>query len=167
MHSSTKHISFGCCWRHQATDNKLTFIQVMALCHLATSHCMCQCWQRSLMPCVASPGCNECYNSLAPGKFVWNLRQVIFITRLQWVNSLAPGKFAWNFRQVIFKHILAIDDWGISCEIALIWMSLNFIDDQSTFVQVMVWCHQATSHYLQCWPISLSPYDITRPQWVK
>ena len=32
----------------------------------------------------------------------------------------------------------------------------------------MAWCHQATSHYLsQCWPTSLSPYDITRPQWVK
>ena len=31
----------------------------------------------------------------------------------------------------------------------------------------MAWCRQATSHYLsQCWPWSLSPYDITRPQWV-
>ena len=30
----------------------------------------------------------------------------------------------------------------------------------------MAWCRQATSHYLsQCWPISLSPYDVTRPQW--
>ena len=32
----------------------------------------------------------------------------------------------------------------------------------------MAWCHQATSHCLsQCWPRSLSPYDIARPQWVK
>ena len=32
----------------------------------------------------------------------------------------------------------------------------------------MAWCRQATSHYLsQCWPRSLSPYDVTRPQWVK
>ena len=31
----------------------------------------------------------------------------------------------------------------------------------------MAWCHQATSHYLsQCWPRSLSPYDVTRPQWI-
>ena len=82
-------------------------------------------------------------------------------------NSLAPGKFAWNFRQVIFKQILVIDDWGISCEIALIWMSLDFTDDQSTLVQVMAWCRQATSHYLsQCWPRSLSLHGITRPQWV-
>ena len=31
----------------------------------------------------------------------------------------------------------------------------------------MAWCHQATSHYLsQCWPRSLSSYDVTRPQWI-
>ena len=60
-----------------------------------------------------------------------------------------------------------IDSWGISCEITLIWMPLEFTDDQSTLVQVMAWCHQATSHYLsQCWHRSLSPYDITRPQWI-
>ena len=46
-----------------------------------------------------------------------------------------------------------IDGWGISSEIALIWMSLDFTDDQSTLVQVMAWCRQATSHYLsQCRP---------------
>ena len=79
-----------------------------------------------------------------------------------------PEKFEWNFRHVIFKQILLIDGWGISSEVALLWMSLDFINDQSTLVQVVAWCHQATSHYLsQCWPRSLSPYDITRPQWVK
>ena len=65
----------------------------------------------------------------------------------------------------MFKQILAIDGWGISHEIALIWMSLDFTDDQSTLVQVMAWCHQATSHYLsQCWPRSLWPYGVTRRQ---
>ena len=30
------------------------------------------------------------------------------------------------------------------------------IDGKSTLVQVMAWCHQATSHYLsQCWPTSV------------
>ena len=49
----------------------------------------------------------------------------------------------------------------------IIWMSLDFIDDQSTLVWVMAWCRQATSHYLsQSWPRSLSPYGVTRPQWV-
>ena len=85
-----------------------------------------------------------------------------------WFNSLAPGKFEWNFRHVILKQILVIDGWGISCEIALVWMSLDFSDEQSTLVQVMAWCRQATSHYLsQCWPRSLSPYGVTRPQRVQ
>ena len=84
------------------------------------------------------------------------------------LNSLAPGQFEWNFRHVIFKQILMIDDWGISCEIALTWMPLDFTDDQSTLVQVMAWCRQATSHYLsQCWPRSQLPNGVTRPQWVK
>ena len=39
---------------------------------------------------------------------------------------------------------------------------------KSTLVQVMAWCRQASSHYLnQCWSRSLSPNDIiTRPQCV-
>ena len=46
-------------------------------------------------------------------------------------------------------------------------MLQNLSDDKSTLVQVMAWCHQATSHYLnQCWPRSPTPYGITRPQWV-
>ena len=83
------------------------------------------------------------------------------------LNSLAPGKFEWHLRYVIFKWILVIDGWGISCEVALIWMSLDFTDDPSTLLQVMAWCRQATSHYLsQCWPRSLSSNGITRPQCV-
>ena len=50
------------------------------------------------------------------------------------INLLAPGRFEWNFRHVIFKQILVIDGWGISCEIDLLWMSLDFTDDQSTWV---------------------------------
>ena len=58
--------------------------------------------------------------------------------------------------------------WGISSEIALRWMPLDLIDDKSALVQVMAWCRQATSHYLsQCWPRSMSPNGITRPQRLK
>ena len=57
--------------------------------------------------------------------------------------------------------------WGISYENALSWMPLDLIDEKLTLVQVMAWCRQATSHYLsQCLPRSLSPYGVTRPQWV-
>ena len=31
------------------------------------------------------------------------------------LNLLAPGKFKWKFKYVIFKQILVIDGWGISC----------------------------------------------------
>ena len=83
------------------------------------------------------------------------------------VNSLTPGKFEWNFKLVIFKWISVINGCGISCEIALMWMSLDFTDNQSTLVQVMAWCHQATSHYLsQCCHRFLLPHGVTRPQWV-
>ena len=46
-------------------------------------------------------------------------------------------------------------------------MPQDLTDDSSTLLQVMAWCRQAASHYLnQCWPWSLSPYCITRPRWV-
>ena len=53
------------------------------------------------------------------------------------VNSLAPGRFQFNFRQVIFKLISVNGGWGISYEIALRWMPLDLTGDKSTLVQVM------------------------------
>ena len=83
------------------------------------------------------------------------------------INSLAPGKFEWKFGYLIFHIISVTDIWGISCEFAFRWMSLDLTDDKSTLVQVMAWCHQATGHYLsQCWPRSLPPHGVTRSQWV-
>ena len=94
-------------------------------------------------------------------------KMACILSRPQWVNSLAPGRFQFNFRWEIFKLTLVNGGWGISYEIALRWMPLNLTDDKSTLVQVMAWCRQATSHYLsQCWPRSMSPYGVTRPQWV-
>ena len=70
-------------------------------------------------------------------------------------------------KYLIFKQILVIDGWGISCEIALIWISLDSTDDQSALVQVMAWCRQAAIHYLRwSWSRSRSPYGVTRPHWV-
>ena len=59
------------------------------------------------------------------------------------VNSLTPGWFEWNFRQIIFKLILIIYGWGTSCEIALMWFSLDLTDDKSTLVQPMAWSHHS------------------------
>ena len=87
---------------------------------------------------------------------------MLLIGSLVQINSLTPGKLEWHFRYVMFFRYV-IGGWGISCEIALILMSL----DQPTLVQVMAWCRQATSPYLsQCWSRSMSPYCVTRPEWV-
>ena len=47
------------------------------------------------------------------------------------------------------------------------WNAQSPIDDKLTLLQVMTWSHLAFSHYLsQCWPRCMSPYGISRPQWV-
>ena len=104
--------------------------------------------------------------------FTWLTSPEKFVDSTTWAtnmfNSLVPGRFEWNLKQIIFKLILVTDDWDISCGIALRWFSLDVTDDKSTLVQAMAWCRQATSHYLrQCWPRSMSPYGVTGPQWVK
>ena len=67
----------------------------------------------------------------------------------------------------LFQLISVINGWGTSGEISTRWLSLDFSDDESILVQVMAWCRQATSHYLShCWPRSVSPYGVIRPQWV-
>ena len=93
--------------------------------------------------------------------------QSLRLMRTDLLNSLAPGKFEWNFRYLIIQTILVIDGRVISCELALRWMSLDVTDGRSALVQVMAWCLTAPSHYLsQCWPRSLSPCGVTRPQWI-
>ena len=79
------------------------------------------------------------------------------------LNSLAPGKFEWNFRHVIFKQISVTDGWGISCGTVLIcaglhWWSVYIGSDNGlmpssnkplpepmlTQISVTIWCHYAT-----------------------
>ena len=79
------------------------------------------------------------------------------------LNSLAPGRSGFNFKSAIFNLVLLIGIFRSSYDNALRWMSRDLSEDESTLVQVMAWCRQATSHYLsQCWPRSLSPYGVTR-----
>ena len=90
------------------------------------------------------------------------------LLRPQCVNSVAPGKPGWHLKTAIFNLILLIGIFTSSKDNALRWMPRDLTDDKLTLVQVMAWCCQATSHYLsQCWPSSMSPYGVTRPQWVK
>ena len=83
------------------------------------------------------------------------------------VNSLAPGRTECDFKNVIFNLALLIRMFKSFPDNVLRCMPQDLTDDKSILVQVMTWCRQATSHYLsQCWPRSMSPNDVTRPQWV-
>ena len=79
-------------------------------------------------------------------------------------NSLAPVRSECGSKNVIFNLVLIlIGIFRSSYDNALWWIPQDLTDDKSTLVQVM-----ATSHYLsQCWLSFLSPYGVTRPQWVK
>ena len=86
---------------------------------------------------------------------------------IQQIASFTPGRYGCNIKVVILKGISGIDILSISGEISLRSRPWDMPDDQSTFVQAMAWCCQATSHYLcQSWPRSLSPYGVIGPLWV-
>ena len=80
-----------------------------------------------------------------------------------WINSLAPGKSGCDFKNSIFNFVSLTGICRTSYANTLRWMPRDLSNGKSTLVQVM-----ATSHYLsQCWPRSMSPNGIIRPQWVK
>ena len=142
-------------------NERSTLDRVMAWCRQATNHYLSQCWPRSMLPYdVTGPQwVNRGWSWTAVGARRHNTQTII--------NSLAPGRLEWNFGWLSFKLISQSDGWGISSEVALRWWSVDLTDDKSTLVQVMAWCRQATSHYLnQCWPSSVTPYGVTRLQWV-
>ena len=93
--------------------------------------------------------------------------EVVIHTPLNAV-SLAPGRSWCDFKTAIFNLVLLIGIFKSSYDNLLRWMPRDFAGDKSKLVQVMAWCRQATSHYLnQCLPRSPTPYGVTRPQWVK
>ena len=108
---------------------------------------------------------------------MWCVFHAFFHENLPWcikstvwypINSLAPGRSGCNFENVVFKLALLICIFKSSYDNVARWIPQEPTDSKSTLVQLMAWCHQATSHYLsQCWPRSMSPYGFTRPQRVK
>ena len=83
------------------------------------------------------------------------------------VYLLCPRRYTYNIKIIISKYISSINVWSISDKTALRRMPSDLIIDWSTSVQVVAWCRQATSHYKShCWPRSMSPYGVTRPQLV-
>ena len=98
---------------------------------------------------------------------LWLVMMEYSFTSTGRVNSLAPGRPGCHFKTAIFNLVLLIGILISSNDNALRWMPWHLTDEKSTLVQVMAWYRQATSHYLsQCWPISMSPYGVARPQRV-
>ena len=64
------------------------------------------------------------------------------------INSLSPGKCGINYANAFFKLNLEVNIFSASCEIGLMRVRQNPIDDKSTLVRAMAWCHQATSQCL-------------------
>ena len=88
---------------------------------------------------------------------LWNMN-------IGYVNALAPRRSKGEFENVIINLALLIGIFKCSYDNVFIWVPQNL---KSTLVQVMAWCRQATSHYLnQCWPRSPTPCGVTRPQLV-
>ena len=86
----------------------------------------------------------------------------------QGLTHWSLGDMAVIEKVYFFKLIVHNNNLGAHCEIAIMWMPQNLIGEKSKLVQAMAWCRQATSHYLsQYQPRSMSPYVVTRPQWVK
>ena len=128
-----------------------------------------------------SPGCLGCLTMIVRAS-AWSCRhQKLGKRRSPWretklqrgrtwlvsVNSLPPGIYGNDFKRIFFRLVIQNNSLGSHREITLRWMTQNLANEKSTLVQVMAWCHQATFHYLsQCWPRSMLPCGITRPQWV-
>ena len=76
---------------------------------------------------------NVAFNILAFDRCeaIW-LRLCLGPNEIYFVNSLAPLRFKLNCRWVISKLILVVNDWCISCETALIGVSVAHIYDKST-----------------------------------
>ena len=67
--------------------------------------------------------------------------------------------YGCDFKNSILTLVLLIGIFRSSFDDALLLMSQDLTDDQSTMVQVTYWCRKATSHYK-------SQHWLTLPKWV-
>ena len=91
---------------------------------------------------------------------------VVYICNCNCANNHIPWQMCHLFYKYYLLTHLQYSIWGTCYEIAL--RPKNLTNEMSILVQVRAWFYQATCHYLnQCWSRSMSPYGITRAQWVK
>ena len=83
-----------------------------------------------------------------------------------WTNDDLVYRYIYaSFGRKKLKYFL---QWKVRCfEMSLKNVLIGVID-KTALVQVMAWCRQAASHYLnECWHRFMMPNDITGLQWVK
>ena len=87
-------------------------------------------------------------------------------------NSLFPGSVYWNFKEIrlllwLMAGVSLVELPSDEYHRTLLMMSTLVLVMARWLQAGLTWCPQATSHYLsQCWPSTMSPYWITRPQRV-
>ena len=72
-----------------------------------------------------------------------------------------------SFQNIIFRYIFCLIPLAFQHEMH--WnVFLRILLTTKNMVQIMAWCHQGTSHYLNpCRPRSTTPCGIARPQSAK
>ena len=70
----------------------------------------------------------------------------ICVIRPQWVNTLTPGRCGSIIIKSVISDRMLQNKLISTCEIAPRWMPQNTFNTKSILVQLMAWCHQATSH---------------------
>ena len=87
-----------------------------------------------------------------------------------WLHEMHSTWCHVCIQRILYSHYLICTHFLLyPIEYTHIFLVLLFCytlaSTKSTLVQVMALCCQATSHYLiQCWPITLMPYGVFRPQ---
>ena len=85
----------------------------------------------------------------------------MLVLKLNHVSKRGHWRCSNNYKSVNFLLMLQLELFSVSCEISFRCMLQGPIDDKASLDPVT-----APIHYLiQCWPRSMLPYGITRPQW--
>ena len=140
----------------------------MVCCHEATSHYLSQCWPSSISPIWHHWATMDTH--FARPQWVNSLRNELTHCSpaylCLWVWSLTPGRQQWCVPNPSASQPLKQWTW-ISNYIHYIMNTMGPYWQKVDTSSRVAWCHQATSHHWsQCWPTSMSPYNITsyRPQ---
>ena len=103
----------------------------------------------------------ECWLFMMLGAFSWSwLSQKLMLTM--------PTKCSLKWRIITLSALSSLEAYFMKTS----WHGHPFyiagpLCGESTLIQVMAWCRQATSHYLSlCLPRAMLLHLITRPQWV-